>query len=91
MNYNVINRCLSTLKSSRIDAMTKLRMENLLIGMKVLMLMDPDEQNAMPEIEELFTHVNEVCSGQTTDGLNGLMAHVRNLQSSMAACLNLSC
>ncbi|HJV66238.1 MAG TPA: hypothetical protein VJ550_10925 [Geomonas sp.] len=91
MNYNVINRCLSTLKASRIDALTKLRMENLLIGMKMLMLLDSDDQGALPELEELFTHVDEVCSGQASDGLNGLMAHVRNVQSSMVACLNLSC
>jgi hypothetical protein len=81
--YNLINRCLSTLKSSRIDVMTKLRMENLLSGLKMLLLMDA-EQETMPDLEELFSHVNQFCTGESADGVKGLVDHVRRLHVSMA-------
>lgn len=89
--YNIINRCLITLKSSRMDVMTKLRIENLLIGIKMLLLVDVNEQESMPDLEELFARVKDACTGESADGMKGLVDHVRKMQSSMVACLNLSC
>ena len=89
--FTIINRCLGLLKSSKIDIMTKLRMENLLIGIKVLLLVDADEQAATGDLEELFCHVKEVCTGDCSEGTRGLIEHVRKMQSSMVACLNLNC
>ncbi|HJV33595.1 hypothetical protein [Geomonas sp.] len=89
--YNLINRCLSTLKSSKMDVMSKLRMESLLIGIKMLMLVDIAGQDSTPDLEELLLHVKEVCTGESADGVNGLLEHVRKLQSSMVSCLDLSC
>ncbi|HJV66239.1 MAG TPA: hypothetical protein VJ550_10930 [Geomonas sp.] len=89
--YNLINRCLATLQASRIDVLTKLRMESLLIGIKMLMLVDIAGQDSIPDLEELLRRVKEVCTGESAEGVNGLIEHVRKLQTSMVSCLNLSC
>lgn len=77
--FTIINRCLGLLKSSKIDILTKLRMENLLIGIKVLLLVDVDEKAATGDLEELYCHVNEVCTGNCLEGTNGLVDHVRKI------------
>ena len=89
--FNLINRCLATLKSSRIDVMTKLRMENLLIGMKMLMLTDVAEEGTISDLEELFIRVKDVCAGDSTESLKPLVDHLRKMHSSMLACFNLGC
>jgi hypothetical protein len=88
--YNVINRCLSTLNSSNMDVMTKLRMESLLVGIKMLLLADVMDQENMPDLEKLLKQVKEACSDRSTDSAQALIDQVRKMQSSMAACLNLS-
>lgn len=89
--YNLINRCLSTLKASRMDVLSKLRMESLLIGIKMLMLVEVAGQDSIPDLEELLRRVKDVCTGDSADGVNGLIEHVRKLQTSMVSCLKLSC
>lgn len=88
--YNVLNNCLSILKSSRMDVMTKLRMENLLIAIKMLLLVDAANEETMLDLEELLNRVNEVCAGDSPDGVKGLLDHIRKMRTSMAACLNLA-
>ncbi|MCM0083911.1 hypothetical protein L4X63_20215 [Geomonas sp. Red32] len=89
--YNLINRCLVILKGSRIDVMTKLRIENLLIGIKMLLLAEVLEESIAPDLEELSEKVTAVCNGGTAEGVSGLLEYVRKLRSSMADCLDLGC
>jgi hypothetical protein len=93
--YDIINQCREILKYSEINAMEKLRMENLLIQMKMLLLVDIYKQETMPEIfslpnfEELFTRMKEVCSpGVAADHVQGLVDHIRKMHSAMAEYLN---
>ncbi|GFO57496.1 hypothetical protein GMSM_45030 [Geomonas sp. Red276] len=89
--YNLINRCLVILKGSRIDVMTKLRIENLLIGIKMLLLADVLQEGIAPDFEELSEKVTAVCNGSTSEGVSGLLDYVRKLRSSMVECLDLGC
>lgn len=77
--YNLITRCLSTLKSSRMDVMTKLRMERLLSGIRTMPQVETGEQESRPDFEDLFRHVHEVCSGQSRDGVRSLVDHIRRI------------
>jgi hypothetical protein len=93
--YDLVNRCLETLKYSEMDMMEKLRLENLLIQMKMLLLVDVYKQNAMPDIfmlhnfEELFEHVKQVCSaGANADAVLQLVEHVKKMHAAMADYLN---
>lgn len=89
--YNLINICLSTLKASRMDVMTKLRMEDLLSGIRSLLLVDLHEQETAPELEELLAYVNQVCTGESADGVKGLVERIRKMQTSLGTCLNPTC
>lgn len=79
--YSTIDRCLITLRSSRMDVITKLRMEQLLSGISMLLLV---EQDHAADLEELFKHVNDVCMGESADGVRGLVDHARKMQIAMA-------
>lgn len=93
--YDLVNQCLEVLKSSDIDMMEKLRLENLLIQMKMLLLVDVYKQETMPDVfkvhnfEELFGHVRQVCSSRNTpDAVKTLVEHVKTMHAAMAAFLN---
>jgi hypothetical protein len=93
--YDLVNRCLETLKYSEVDMMEKLRLENLLIQMKMLLLIDVYKQNAMPDIfmlhnfEELFEHVKRVCAtGADSGAVIELVEHVKKMHAAMAEYLN---
>lgn len=89
--FNLIIRCLSTLQASRMDVITKLRIENLLSGITALLLVDLHGHENAPELEELLTHVKQVSAGESLDGTKGLIEHMRKMQTSLATCLNPGC
>jgi hypothetical protein len=92
--YKIIDGCLKTLRDSHVDTMQKLRMENLFVAMKMLLLMDISDDPAIPEalrhdsFEELLNRVKQVCAGGSADGVTGLLDHVKKMKSAMAQCLN---
>jgi hypothetical protein len=93
--YDTVNRCLEALKSSDIDMVEKLRIDNLLLQIKMLLLVDIYKQDAMPEIfeqhnfEKLLAHVEEVCRpGIDGDSVKDLLDHVREMHSAMSEFLN---
>jgi hypothetical protein len=95
--FDMVNKCLETIRYSNIDMMEKLRLENLLIQMKMLLLVDVYKQDAMPEIfmlhnfEELFAHVKAVCVSEVdAEAVQDLVEHVKKTHSAMAAYLNQS-
>jgi hypothetical protein len=81
--FNIINGCLGILKSSRIDVITKLRIERLLSALKMLLLVGGERQT-LADLEELLRHVDEFCTGRSAGGAKGLVDHVRRVQSSLA-------
>jgi hypothetical protein len=93
--YDLINKCLETLRYSDIEMMEKLRLENLLIQMKMLLLVDVYKQDAMPEIfmlhnfEELYAHVRAAClAGADAEEVKALVDHVKKVHAAMAGYLN---
>jgi hypothetical protein len=80
--YNIINRCLSILKTSRIDVITKLRIERLLSALMMLLLVGGQHNNP-PDLEPLLSHVTQFCTGDSSDGAKALADHVRRVHASI--------
>ena len=93
--YEILNQCLEILKNSEIDLLEKLRIENLLIQIKMHLLVDIHKQEIMPEVfhldnfEDLLIRVKVVCGPESTsDDVEHLMDQVKRMYSAMAACLS---
>ena len=93
--YEILNKCLEIMKKSDLDLLQKLRIENLLIQIKMHLLVDVHKQETMPEIfmmdnfEDLLKQVKVVCNpGATPDDVEVLLDRVKQMYSAMAGYLN---
>ena len=93
--YDIINQCLEILKHAEMDLMEKLRIENLLIQMKMHLLVDIYKQEAMPEVfqmecfEDLLKQVNKVCgAGAAADEVKDLVERVKKMNAAMSEHIN---